>query len=751
MRLSINNIFKGLLLVAIPLLSVDLTAQCSLRIYPDEDTLNIACGTQVVISRDSLSGVALQSDFDNGVVDNGWSQDASAMLNNPCGAKSSTYLWMGDLADVPRELTTTPLDLSCGGEVCFQFRMAIQGEASPCEGPDLPNEGVLLEYSVAGGPWDSIFYFEPDDNGSFNAAFPGAGDYTAWADYCFTLPPGAMFPDVELRWAQQASSTAPFDHWGLDSVVITSNCLSVFTMWDNGIPGDTSNSFLTPDIIDTTIYTLIRASLNTLTLQSDTCLDSIVIIPRLPSVPVNPAFDPFCKGTDAEINVNFNNGQFLDPSVVYLYEWLDGVFDSTSINYAVKRNFVSDTVFTYRLEHPDHPVCTVTDTVEIFAGGVELEASTFVDNPTCFRDTLADLYLYWEGELSQPLLTLSRDGQFIAPPPIDTLLTNFKEGDYQLIIRDERCFDTLEFTVTVPDTVDITLTNIDTNICVESTTPQSFVALNGAEPYMYYFDSLLVDTFELRSDQDTTFGLYAIDAFGCTTDTIRKTFIVPPPIKIEQFDTLVCPNIPFQVTAVASGGLGGPYNYAWHNGDLTATTTLTGSIGSTYSVVVTDGCALRGIMQPGINIIPTPEHVIVREYVGEDPFTGDTALITVANNAIEVEYIAPLAMSFKPDPKLPGSTYTWDLWFNGSVSDRQYGWPVIPPDSAVDVGFRYAKDDRYEVRLITTTAEGCVDTAFATHLLKFQGVAPNVITPNGEMIIMVTASMTSSTYQVQKH
>lgn len=313
------------------------------------------------------------------------------------------------------------------------------------------------------------------------------------------------------------------------------------------------------------------------------------------------------------------------------------------------------------------------------------------------------------------------------------------EGDFELILNDGRCADTARFTVVFPDTLTTDISNIDTNICVESTTDQTFEASGGFAPYKYsYTNGVVRDTYALAAGRDTLIGMFAVDAQGCVSDTTYKLFIIPPPIKIEQYDTLVCPNIPFQVTAVASGGLGGPYSYVWQNGDQTATTTLIGKEGRDYSVTASDGCAKSAVMRPRIDIIETPRHTIVRSFYANKENRAesipDTGYVEIANNDYTLDQYAPLELFFKPDPKLPGSSYEWDLWHNGSIADKEFGWPVIPDTIFTDVAFRYAKEEVYEVQLITTTREGCIDTAYATHILEFNENSNNVFSPNGDGI-----------------
>src|SRR5690606_18873968 len=135
--------------------------------------------------------------FNSGGVASGWYASPAAQFNNPCGTSmdGTTYLWMGPATAAPREMTTAPVDVSCGGTVCFDFKFVCEacGDNSPCEGADLYNEGVSLQYSLNGVTFFEIAYFAP--NGNLLAAWPGAGAsfpmangataFTTWQNYCF--------------------------------------------------------------------------------------------------------------------------------------------------------------------------------------------------------------------------------------------------------------------------------------------------------------------------------------------------------------------------------------------------------------------------------------------------------------------------------------------------------------------------------------------------------------------------------------
>ena len=179
----------------------------------------IPCGGSVQLDASATGGsFALYNNFNNGNAGAGWQTTSSAQFNNPCvgqtgSADGTTHLWMGSSSSVPRSLTSVPLDLSSGGSISFDMVYSIQGANAPCEGPDLPNEGVYLQYSLDGGiTWITMNYWDP----------LGGTDptLTSWNNYTIPIPPAANQANVLVRWIQTADSNAGYDHWGLDNIEI---------------------------------------------------------------------------------------------------------------------------------------------------------------------------------------------------------------------------------------------------------------------------------------------------------------------------------------------------------------------------------------------------------------------------------------------------------------------------------------------------------------------------------------------------
>jgi len=282
----------------ITLMSLNSYAQCTLNLSASVDS--VLCGECVTLSAYGFmdGNIAFEEDF-NGGSPNGWQFTQSVTIaNNTCGVASpdgSDFMWMGDAAVNPRDMTTVAFDLSLGGNICFDMRYAIQGDASPCEGPDEPSEGVHLQYSTDNGAtWIDIDYWDP--NGGNDPTL------TAWNQYCVTLPPGAMTTNTMIQWHQDAVSGSEYDHWGIDNVQITLNDPNSQITWNHdnySYPmGSGGGENPTPQCISTeTTYTA------TITNGTNTCNASITVPVKMPVFEVNAGLDQdICPGDCVDLN-----------------------------------------------------------------------------------------------------------------------------------------------------------------------------------------------------------------------------------------------------------------------------------------------------------------------------------------------------------------------------------------------------------------------------------------------------------------
>lgn len=271
--------------------------QVELTNFPD----TILCGDTVDIEAAAYGGqVQFSENFDLGALSPGWQSTAGISFNNPCGpgpgGSTNAHMWMGNGIAANRAVATVGFDLSCGsGVVCFDLRMALQVNSSPCEGPDEPDEGVFLQFSTNNGAsWNTIYYFNPD---TVCCGCPPGGcggnppsPFVNWGNYCFPLPPAAQTTNTQLRWFQVNTSGSAFDHWGLDNVTISTNCGSPFQFdWSelntNVTPPTTSYLYTDPvsdtSVLDTFLYQSTSFSVMYYN-GADTCYDttSVTVLPR---------------------------------------------------------------------------------------------------------------------------------------------------------------------------------------------------------------------------------------------------------------------------------------------------------------------------------------------------------------------------------------------------------------------------------------------------------------------------------------
>ncbi len=221
-----------MILFGLGLLSTQLYGQnCEMNAGASQNTIH--CGECVTLSAfgQNTALSVLNEDFNSGGFGPGWSSTPGAVnFSNPCsggGVDGTPHAWMDDNTSQPRDLVSAPYDFStatAGVSICFDLLYAIQGNAAPCEGPDEPDEGVYLEYSIDGGStWVTINYFDP----------LGGNDpqLTNWNNYCFDLPPAAVTSNTLIRWHQDVGSGADYDHWGIDNVQIFMNDVTSQIEW----------------------------------------------------------------------------------------------------------------------------------------------------------------------------------------------------------------------------------------------------------------------------------------------------------------------------------------------------------------------------------------------------------------------------------------------------------------------------------------------------------------------------------------
>lgn len=251
---------------------------CNIFVTPMDTT--ICPGDSVLITgAASITATGQSYNFDFGILPPGWSTTGGQNYSQPCGANPSgtNYYWASTAGTATPTIGTPAFDVSCGGFITFDMVYSIQGQSAPCEGPDLANEGVELQYSTDGGlTWIPIVYYSPGgyelpsnpNTTTSVVSSPYITPYTSWGAFTVPIPPGAMTTGTMFQWIQENSSGSSFDNWGLDNISINAGpCNSATINWSNGLQ-DTTFFYAVPTT-DTAFVAYVYDTLGNFQCQSD--------------------------------------------------------------------------------------------------------------------------------------------------------------------------------------------------------------------------------------------------------------------------------------------------------------------------------------------------------------------------------------------------------------------------------------------------------------------------------------------------
>lgn len=373
----------------------------------------------------------------------------------------------------------------------------------------------------------------------------------------------------------------------------------------------------------------------------------------------------------------------------------------------------------------------------------------------------------------------------------------FSAGTYTVCARTAMgCQKCVTVTITEPAPMTISLTP-DITICENGSATITATATGGTT-FDYHWDNSpsLAASQTVTPSATTSYTVYAENEVGCLSPTATMTVTVRPPLTgtISAFDT-ICPGFNTDLTATVVGGLGAPYTYTWSSGNTftgAGSNTINVSPGATttYTVTIEDNCESTPLVMttnvrvaplpvPSVNVLnpiqcepaifdivnttdPTMSQYTYwlvggeQEFVNQDTITTaemwageyDLQLIVTSFEGcidsvtwIELLSVDPKPVAdfkYTPNPVLMFNTQV--KFTNYSFNGYTYQWffedgvPSQSTQTNVDVMFPDGIQGRYDVRLITTSELGCVDT-MDHELVVYPEVliyAPNAFTPDGD-------------------
>ena len=652
------------------LVSGSISAQCTVTalsyIWPDTTNVNFCFqlgDTLVIDATNSVVATQLDNDFELGTFGTGWQTGLSAnvILNNPAHCAwpppanpipNTAYVWMGNAAAHPRNLTSVDFDLSQCYNLEFDMKYATQSQAAPCEGPDLYCEGVRIQYSTDAGVtwynWDGtqeqswsppgsglpdaltgncathpvyayngLGYWDPDTN---NVGGSAASPYVNWFHVNMPLPPAAQTNSTRIRWIQLSSSSNTFDHWGLDNVKIGCQTFAPGTYTWFGdtsttsgaavdtIPANLPNGglhLLTPTILGT--YTWVveyvdSTIMNQGATQPDICYDTVQFV-GIASFDYN-INHVSCYG---DSNGIIALDQLNNSSSIYSYS-INGVLNTNPQPY--------DSVFTdlgpgvYAITISDNGNCQITDSITINAPNFPLQITSYSDSLyLCYGDSSGSAHVSSLG--GTPSYNYEWfDGSYTSIGLGDSISGLFG-GSYFVKVTDANGCDTVGSLQVLQMQTPLLGNNQIFGVPCKGDSTGMIVsqAVGSQGPYRYYWfdpsgDSLFtVGMDQFKFGRDTlydlatgTYDLHLYDANGCTEN---YTITVGEPTDALSIDSVVMSNMvkcygedDGAALAYVSGGMPN-YYFMWDNGELNSNAV---NLTSGYHVVtLTDdwGCVIK--------------------------------------------------------------------------------------------------------------------------------------------------------------
>jgi hypothetical protein len=212
------------------------------------DTVRICEGDSLIVYSNSYF---INSNFNNGILDTVWDSNVSIMYSNPCPPtdlpSSGISCWLGSNS-YPRMLVSKPLNIiGSNCIVSWDMKYGANQNSTNCESPDLPTEGIHLQWSIdSGATWTQFPGVDIAPTGTFGTPgyqngsggywtpVPGnvaTGSFYKWNHYQSPIPAAAITPYTKIRFYQDIASGNTFDHWGLDNIIIESASGSYTIDW----------------------------------------------------------------------------------------------------------------------------------------------------------------------------------------------------------------------------------------------------------------------------------------------------------------------------------------------------------------------------------------------------------------------------------------------------------------------------------------------------------------------------------------
>jgi gliding motility-associated-like protein len=362
----------------------------------------------------------------------------------------------------------------------------------------------------------------------------------------------------------------------------------------------------------------------------------------------------------------------------------------------------------------------ITDTVVVTVSQLALTASA--TNPVCYGSSDGTIAITSAGATQYSF------NNGVSWQASDTQ-GGFAAGTYTVCAKNTLgCQKCITATLTNPPAVTIAISN-DTVIC-QNGTATIWASATGGSTYSYHWDHspALVAVTQVNPTVNGYYPVQAESNLGCWSnkDSIYVT-LNPVLSAVMSPDVSTCPGYMDSVMVVASGGIGAPYTITWSGGqvDLGAMSTQKDNPHqtTTYTVTIHDACETTPVTLTGvINVYPLP---VPQIGVDQNP-KCEPAVFNLVNQT---------------DPMMVQNTL----------------WRISNGDEFIDVNSVTSSvmmHGDYDVQLIVTSPEGCIDSVTWTDYLTVMQTpvadfkwSPNPVTMFNTEVLFSEYSLYADSYE----
>ncbi len=496
-----------------------------------------------------------------------------------------------------------------------------------------------------------------------------------------------------------------------------------------------------------------------------------------PIVITSGSYTAHCDKSDGTAFVSVSGG-----TIPYTFLWQDG--QTTDTAFAIPGG---DHIITIS----DQYNCTRADTITVGnAPGVVLSLQSVTD-ALCNDSCNGSASVFASGSSTPYLYSWNT-----MPVQSDDSASALCAGSYEVIVYDAfGCTDTVDVNIGEPAEVQTQVTD-PTPICIGQSATITASASGGTAGYTYSWtpagglDVTVGPTVTATTSATTTYNVSVTDVNGCIASTEEVFVNVYPALAIlASADDSLCLGQSVNISASASGGNGGPYNYSWTpatglSGNTTSIVNASPVITTRYYVIASDGCTtipavdsvdVKVMSLPLVSFTPvvsqgcypvtvdfmntTPNALTSMWNLGDGSINGsyapthiyetpglyDVTLVVTDYNrctdslkiigAVEV-YDHPVAdFTFSPETvTILDPRYEFIDQSSGMISDWKWSMDTSLLSENASFIQTFSDTGSFSVNLFITDQHGCVDdtTYIVTVKDDHSFYLPNAFSPNGD-------------------